>query len=175
MTTLEIIAKLSILGICVILILVWFVYAFLITFNSAPFLPSSGKKVRKALGLAGINNKTRFIDIGSGDGRVVLHAAKLGAELASGVEINPYLSLLSRCILWLNGRRNAQILQANMFKLDYSSYNVIYAYLLPATMNKLLPIIKQQVKPGTVVISNTFKFADKTPEQVVDNIYLYRF
>jgi SAM-dependent methyltransferase len=165
---------LSVTCICTFLLLLWFYYAFIVTFNSAPYLPSGRKTVKEALTAAGVNENTNFLDIGSGDGRVVLLASKIGAKSSTGIEINPFLSLFSKLVLKIGQAKKAQIIQGDMFKLNYADYDVIYTYLLIDTMNNLLPLIRKSAKPGTIIVSNTFKFKELTPIQTIGKINIYR-
>lgn len=140
---------------------------------SAPYVPSNRRKVEKLLRELDVQDKT-FVDIGSGDGCIVRTAAKLGAQ-ATGVEINPYLSIYSKVRnIFSKHKSNIHYLQKSFFNVDLSSYDVIYIYLYPGLMERLEEKIFSELKPGGIVISNTFVFKDRVEKEVVDkqfNIY----
>jgi len=140
---------------------------------SAPYVPSNRRKVEEALKELKIKGRT-FIDLGSGDGCIVRTASKLGA-ISTGVEINPYLSIYSKVRnIFSKDKRNIQYLQKSFFNVDLSKYDVIYVYLYPGLMERLEDKIFSELKPGGLVISNTFVFKNRPERGVVDkqfNIY----
>lgn len=162
------------LTLCLGLLIGWYIYVFVITFNSAPFLPSRRKDIHTVFENLKLGKKDRFIDVGSGDGRIVLAALKSGAGHAVGLELNPFLSLWSRIYLLAIGYRNFEIINGNMFKYDFSSYNVVYLYLLPKSVQKLVPQIWQQLKPESLLITNTFAYKDLRPIKTVGKISIYK-
>lgn len=157
--------------VCTALLILWFYYAFLVTYNSAPYFPSLGKDSGRALKKY-LKKSDNFLDVGCGDGRILLQALTQGAHV-TGIDINPFMSWVSRLNLLLH-RKTGKVIQANMYTYDYSNYDVIYAYLLIDTMNKVLPIISKTAKPGTIIIANTFKFKDLEPIDKIGKIAVYR-
>lgn len=165
--------QLCTITLCLALLLCWYLYIFVITFNSAPFLPSRQREISVVFANLKLSSRHQFIDVGSGDGRVVLSALKAGAGMASGIEINPFLTIWSRIQLWIRGYRNFRIINTSMYKFDYSSYNIVYLYLLPKTVQKIAPQIWSQLKPGSILITNTFSYKDLRPSQIVGKISIY--
>jgi hypothetical protein len=111
------------------------------------------------------------MDLGSGDGRTVITAAKRGAT-AMGVEYNPDMVALSKAAAQKAGVADkATFVQADLFKTDLSKATVITMFLLPSINMQLRPNILN-LKPGTRIVSNTFTMedweADQT-ESVTDN------
>lgn len=106
-------------------------------------------------------------DLGSGDGRSVIEAAKRGAD-AHGVEYNPDMVNLSRENAAKAGvSANATFHQADLFQFDFSKANVITLYLLTSLNARLRPIILK-MQPGTRVASNSFDMGDWRPDQTVN-------
>lgn len=156
-----------------VLLIVWFYYAFPRTFSSAPYVPSMLKDFDEVLKEIAIEGKD-FIDLGAGDGKVVFRAAKFGARSAVAIEINPFLTLVARLRKLIMRNHNVQVVQEDLFKHPLEQYAVIYTYLLPKTMLKVWPLIKDQCKPGTILISNTFPYSQIKPYSKIGKFYLYR-
>lgn len=89
-------------------------------------------------------------DLGSGDGRVLVEAAKRGAKPV-GVEMNPFLVLLCRL-------KKLNVRWQNLWNADISEAQVVFVYLLPHHMNKLERKLKKELKPGSLIVSNSFIF-----------------
>lgn len=108
------------------------------------------------MGLGGVKQGTIFFDLGSGDGRMIVKAASLGAS-AIGVEINPFLIWYSQTAIKKKGlQNNAKIIQEDFFKIDLSSADVVFTYLLPSLMKELSQKFYNELKPGAKIISQGF-------------------
>jgi hypothetical protein len=123
------------------------------------WVPTPQLLVEKMLDLAKITPKDFLMDLGSGDGRTVITAAKRGTN-AIGIEYNPDMVGLSR----RNAEREgvidkAQFVQADLFETDLSKATVITMFLLPDINISLRPKLLD-LKPGTRVVSNTFTMED---------------
>jgi precorrin-6B methylase 2 len=119
------------------------------------WVPTSQVLVDKMLDMAKVTPADYVIDLGSGDGRTVITAAKRGAR-ALGVEYNPDMVELSRrnaAVAGVTG--SATFIKADLFETDFSKATVITMFLLPEINLKLRPTILK-LKPGTRVVSNTF-------------------
>jgi SAM-dependent methyltransferase len=147
--------------------------------TSATFEPTSGQAgkdvvwvptpqvlVDKMLDMARVTPADFVMDLGSGDGRTVITAAKRGAR-ALGVEYNPDMVELSRRNAAREGvAARASFVKADLFETDFSKATVITMFLLPDINLKLRPKILG-LKPGTRVVSNSFTMDDwKTDETV---------
>ena len=138
----------------------------------APYKPSVGQEgkdvvwvptpqalVDKMLDMAKVTRNDFVMDLGSGDGRTVITAAKRGAR-AVGIEYNPEMVELSKQNAAKEGVSNrAQFMKADLFKTDLSKADVITMFLLPDINLKLRPKILD-LKPGTRVVSNTFTMGE---------------
>src|SRR5215510_7675262 len=134
------------------------------------WVPTPQALVDKMLDMAKLTPGDFLMDLGSGDGRTVITAAKRGAR-ALGIEYNPDMVALSRANAEKAGvSSRAQFEKADLFETDFSKANVITMFLLPDINLKLRPKILD-LKPGTRIVSNTFTMgewkADET--QTVDN------
>ena len=127
------------------------------------WVPSPNELVAKMLDVADVNENDFLIDLGSGDGRTVIAAARLGAR-ALGIEYNPEMVQLSRKKAedaGLSGR--AAFIQADLFEYDLSEATVITMFLLPEINLKLRPELLD-LKPGTRIVSNTFTMGSWEPD-----------
>ncbi len=144
----------------VVLITVSFVLG---VFLGGPFIPTHERKVGKMLKLAKLKKGEKVVDLGAGDGRFVIAAAKLGFE-AVGVEINPFQVWWCRFRIRLAGLSGrAKILRGNIFTYDLRDADVVVCYLFPETNKKLQPKLKRELKKGARVLTNTFSFHGWTP------------
>jgi precorrin-6B methylase 2 len=131
------------------------------------WVPTPQAVVDKMLDMAKVTARDFVIDLGSGDGRTVITAAKRGAR-ALGIEYNPEMVELSKRNAEKEGvAGRASFVKADLFETDFSKATVISMFLLPEINLKLRPKILR-LKPGTRVVSNTFTMgewlADETAE-----------
>ena len=119
------------------------------------WVPTSEALVKKMLDMAKVTPRDFVMDLGSGDGRTVIAAAKRGAR-AVGIEYEPGMVELSRKNAQKEGvAGRATFMQADLFETDFSRATVITMFLLPEINLKLRPKILR-LRPGTRVVSNTF-------------------
>ena len=131
------------------------------------WIPSPQALVDRMLNMAGATPADYLIDLGSGDGRTVITAAKRGIK-ALGVEYNPEMVALSRRAAAEAGVTDkATFVHGDIFETDFSQATVLTLFLLPHLNLKLRPTILN-MKPGTRVVSNTFTMEDWTPDQSID-------
>ncbi|MBM3781786.1 MAG: methyltransferase domain-containing protein [Acidobacteria bacterium] len=127
------------------------------------WVPTPPALLDTMLSLAGVTPEDVVVDLGSGDGRAVIAAARLGAR-AIGVEFNPELVTLSRQAAADAGMQDrASFVQGDMFEADISQATVFALYLLPENLDRLLPRL-QSLRPGTRIVANTFGFTDWDPD-----------
>lgn len=141
-----------------LLIAGFFLFLCLSFMTGGPFVPSSKRAVEAMIKLADLQTNQTVIDLGSGDGRVLFAAAKAGVN-AIGIEINPYLVLYTRIRALLGPYRGRiTVLWRNLWKADLSSADVVFVYLIPWRMEDLAEKLEDELKPGALVISNSFIF-----------------
>ena len=119
------------------------------------WVPSPPQMVDKMMEVAKVTPSDYVIDLGSGDGRNVIAAAKLGAR-AVGVEYNPDMVTLSRRLAKEAGVGDkAVFIQGDMYEADISKATVMALFLLPVNLNKLAPKFLD-LAPGSRIVANTF-------------------
>jgi SAM-dependent methyltransferase len=127
------------------------------------WVPTPESLVEKMLDLAQVTSDDFLIDLGSGDGRTVIAAAKRGTR-AHGIEYNPEMVELSRRNAASEGVSDkATFARADLFESDFSRATVITMFLLPQINLKLRPKILE-LKPGTRIVSNSFTMGDWEPD-----------
>jgi len=131
------------------------------------WVPSPQELVDKMLDMAKVTPQDYLMDLGSGDGRTVVTAAKRGVR-ALGVEFNPDMVALSKRNAAKAGVSDkASFIEADIFRTDLSHATVITLFLLTDLNLKLRPTILT-LKPGTRIVSNTFRMGDWEPEETVE-------
>jgi hypothetical protein len=134
--------------------------------KNVPWIATPQILVDKMLNLAKITPADFLIDLGSGDGRTVISAARRGTR-SLGVEYNPGLVKLSKENAEKEGvAKLAQFVEADIFEFDFSKATVISMFLLPEINMKLRPKLLD-MKPGTQIITNTFTMQEWHYDDVV--------
>ncbi len=134
----------------------------------APYYPTPESVAEKMLETAGLKKGEKMFDLGSGDGRIVILAArKFGAD-ATGVEFDADLHRQSSAkIKSLGLDKTARIIHGDIMLQDYSSADVITVYLLPLSNDKVRPLLEKQLKKGTRIIAHDFEFSGWNPEKTI--------
>lgn len=132
--------------------------------------PTPDEIVERALDLADVRPGIRFLDLGCGDGRVLVAAARRGAEVR-GMEINPRLAELARAKLQAAGVAGRVDL-GDMFSSSIDA-DVVYAYLTPVTLSRLREELAR-ARPGTRIVTPRYEIAGWKPASVGGGSYLYR-
>jgi len=128
------------------------------------WVPTPQVMAEKVLDMAKVTPKDYVIDLGSGDGRTVITAAKRGAR-ALGIEYNPDMVELSKRNAANEGVSDkANFVKADLFESDFSQATVITMFLLPEINLKLRPRILD-LKPGTRIVSNSFTMGEWTADE----------
>jgi precorrin-6B methylase 2 len=127
------------------------------------WVPTSQALLKKMLDMARVTPKDFVMDLGSGDGRTVIEAARRGAR-ALGIEYDADMVALSRANAEKAGvSRRARFRKADLFETDFSEATVITMFLLPSINLKLRPALLG-LKPGTRIVSNTFTMDEWAPD-----------
>ena len=128
------------------------------------WVPTPNELIRKMLDMAKLTPSDVHFDLGSGDGRTVIAAAKRGTK-AVGVEYNPDMVELSKRAAQKEGvTARAEFIRGDIFETDFSKATVLTLYLLPSLNLKLRPTILN-MKPGTRVVSHAFTMGDWPADQ----------
>ncbi len=133
----------------------------------APYYPTPETIVEKMLQLGGLKAGEKMFDLGSGDGRIVIMAARKFHADAVGIELDKDLWKLSMDqIRKLGLQKTARIVNGDLLKQDYSSADLITVYLLSGFIDKVQPVLDRQLKKGARVVAHDFEFRNWTPEKV---------
>ena len=132
----------------------------------APFVPTIMEVAEGMLKLAKVTKEDVVYDLGSGDGRIVIMAAKKFGARGVGVDIDPRLVEKSR----ENARKagveeRVRFVEQDLFEADISEATVVTLYLLPAVNLRLRPKLLRELKPGARVVSNNFDMGDWEPDR----------
>lgn len=130
----------------------------------APFVPISQKDLAVIFNRLKVKGSDVFVDLGSGDGRVVRSAAQILNIPSIGVEINPFLVAYSQIVSRLKKDYQAQFVLQNLYNFPLANKTIIFMYLYPKTVKNLSEKIQKECLKGTRVVSVTFaihKWKDK--------------
>lgn len=141
-------------------------------FKGAPFVPSSKKQILGMIKLAQIKQGDIAYDLGSGSGSVLFEAAKYGAD-ARGIEISPLLVWFTRCKAKWQNVSNILVVRKDFRETPLSDADIVFLYLWPKTNARLCKKLKEELKPGTRIISNSFVIEGLIPETKEGDIYRY--
>jgi protein-L-isoaspartate O-methyltransferase len=151
----------------------------------APYYPTPETIVEKMLQLGGLKAGEKMFDLGSGDGRIVIMAAQKYHADATGIEFDKDLwKQSSDRIKSLGLSKAARVINGDILRQDVSSAALVTVYLLPASNEKVRPMLEKQLKKGTRVVAHDFEIAGWEPDEVQQveddgegrshTLYLYR-
>jgi hypothetical protein len=136
--------------------------------DAGPYVPSPQSVVADMLRYADVTEKDFLIDLGSGDGRIVLTAAKVFGARGFGVEIKDDLVVRSNEAAKKEGLADrVKFIKQDLFKTDMSMATVITMYLLPDTVNLLKDKFLAELRPGTRIVSHDYPLTGWIPEKYV--------
>lgn len=141
--------------------------------HGAPYLPTLKAQVAAALELADLKPGDTVIELGCGDGRVLLAAARAGIN-SIGYELNPLMFLVS----WLRTlpyRQQVKVIWGDFWRQDWPAVDAIYVFLLPRLMPRLDKKITSEKFGSTKVVSFAFKFPKRKAVAEKKGVFLYDF
>lgn len=142
--------------------------------GGVPYVSTDKTRVKQIIKLANIKKGEKAVDLGSGDGRIVIALAQGGAE-AHGFELNLFYVLLSRYKIDKAGLRGKAFIHwKNFFTADLSPYDVITSYGVSYIMNKLEKKLKKEVKSTARVITTSYSFKTWKYSRRVEYVFLYK-
>lgn len=137
--------------------------------KDVPYVPTPQSVVDKMLELAAVTKDDVVYDLGSGDGRIVITAAKKYGVRGVGVDIDPERIKEANANAVLAGVSDrVKFLEQDLFKTDLKEATVVTLYLLPDVNLRLRSKLWQELKPGTRVVSHAFDMGDWAPQQRVE-------
>ena len=150
-----------------LLLLLIFLFSFCLYYllknKLAIFFPSSKKMIDVVIELADIKKNDVLYDLGSGDGRILIEAAKKGIKVI-GIEKNRFLNWVAR--RKIRKFKNVKIIQGDIFKQNLSKATIIVAYLSRKVTHELQKKIEKEVKKGTRIILIDHTFIDWKPIRI---------
>lgn len=141
----------------------------------APWWRTSDKIAQKTCELAQVKKGDVIFELGSGDAQTLITAVKQFQAEGVGIEIDPFRSAVSKLRIKAGGlSKKIKIIRGNFFDQDLSKADVVFVYLVPKTLDKLLPKFRKELKKGTKIVS--YKYAMKIQEKHFDKkaeLFLY--
>ena len=133
----------------------------------ATWNPISRKDLKRALDFCDAKAGERIIDLGSGDGRVLITAAKDYGLVGTGIEIDPIKVWLANLRVRFAGVQDkVKIVRANVFDTDYREADILFIYLTHQALDKLFPDILDQLKPNAKILCYRFCIQGMTPDKI---------
>lgn len=137
--------------------------------SGGPYVPTPQRVVDAMLAVANVSDRDYVIDLGSGDGRIVITAAQKFGARGKGYDIDGALVDRSTAnARKLNLGERVSFERRDVMEADLSGATVITLYLLPAMMLELRAKLMRELKPGTRIVSHDFDFGDWQPERTIN-------
>lgn len=132
----------------------------------APFVTTPPDVVQRMLDLAAVGPADVVVDLGSGDGRIIMEAARKFGARGIGIELDPALVQKSRELArQANLADRVSIVQGDVLQADISAASVVTAYLLPSLIGRLQPRFLDELAPGTRIVSHAFSMPGWKPDR----------
>jgi len=161
------------LSVLIIGVAVWVLWPILI---GAQWIPTPKDVVRKMLSFADVGPQDTLIDLGSGDGRIILLAAQEFGASAFGIEADPLRVLITRVRIRLKGLEDqVEVIWGNFFKSDFRAASVVTIYQSTEINKKLKQQLEEQLHPGARVVTYSFIFEGWEPVKVDESTKLYLY
>lgn len=139
----------------------------------APYLPSLSDHQKNAFKLLNLKKGQTVLELGVGDGRVAIYAARKGLKVV-GYELNPVLCMLAKIRTW-KYRKNVQIIWGNFWHKKWPKSDAIYVFLLPKYMNKLHDKCLAYKSKPLLVASVAFEIEDYSHFKYEHGVFLYKY
>ena len=139
-----------------------------VALTGGPYVPTPPRVVEEMLRVADVTNRDFVIDLGSGDGRIVITAAQKHGARGRGYDIDRELVVRSNAAARKLGlEQKVGFVEEDVLKADIREATVVTLYLLPAMMHELRAKLLRELKPGTRIVSHDFDFGDWKPDHSV--------
>jgi SAM-dependent methyltransferase len=160
----------------VLLVWLFFLLVFvsfgLIVFVGAPYVPTKQKDLDNIFASLKLKKGAKVVDLGSGDGRVLIAATKSGYE-AVGYELNPILVFLTK--LRIRKIPRAEIKLSNYWGADLADYQLVFIFSAQPFMNRLAAKLKKELKKGSIVVSYGFRLPGQKSTRAIGAANVYKF
>jgi SAM-dependent methyltransferase len=156
--------------------LIMILWVYLPVLWGAPWVPGSLRVIDRMLELAEVKPGQTVVDLGAGDGRVVIMAARIYKAKAVGVEIDPLRwTIANLWIILLGLRGKAEVRLGDMRRFSVAGADVVTLYLLQGTNQMLKESLARSLRPGAKVVSHTFSMSGWTPAVIDEKhgIFVY--
>lgn len=142
----------------------------IVIFFGAPYVPTLKTQRRQALKMLGLKKNQLLVELGAGDGIMLVEAGRLGIK-ATGYELNPVLVLIGK--VRLRQYKDVNIKWSNFWKADISEADGVYVFLITRFMPKLERKLQSEGKPGLRIVSYTFALPNMEPKKSMLGLFLY--
>ncbi len=133
------------------------------------YLPTPQPVVDAMLRLAGVTRRDVVYDLGSGDGRIPIAAARAYGARSVGIELDARLIERARCNAREAGMEHlVEFRQEDLFNTELRDATVVTLFLFPEMNRRLLPKLRAELRPGTRIVSHRFGLGDWTPERTIE-------
>ncbi len=164
-----------IISVIVLILLLATLFVIVLSFRNAPYYPTNDARLQAMLELLDIQPDDIAVDLGSGDGRIVIAMALAGAKESHGYEINPWLVLWTKWQIRrykLHGKAFAH--WKSLWNVDLRRFTVVALYILTHVMPELETKLKKDLPAGARVASNAFQFPTWSVAKEKESVRLYR-
>lgn len=131
-----------------------------------PYVPTEWSVIHKMIAAAELKDGQKVIDLGCGDGRLLMASMEDKNVRATGVEINRFISWLARFRIWSRGLK-ANIVRGNFFKVSLRDTDVVFCYLFPKVMLRLEPKFSEELQNGSRIVSYCFPIKAWRPTKII--------
>ena len=144
--------------------------------KSAPWDPTPTRAVRRMLEMADLKKGEKLYDLGCGDGRIIIIAAKYYRANAVGIELDPLRYFITKIRIKRNGLKNARAVRENLFNTDLTDADVVTMFLHQSVNNRMKNKLIKELKDGARVVSHIWTFDGWKPDEIdkKNRVYLYR-
>ena len=122
-----------------------------------PFVPTRQKSLSKIFANLKVKKNDVFYDLGCGDGRLAFYIANKYKIKAVGIELNPLLSFYSKMKKKLTKNTQVEFYRQDIFKTSFKPASIIYLFLFPKIVDRLVPKFLKECKKGTIIVSHGFQ------------------
>lgn len=169
----EILTSISI-GVITFVIVAFVIFTFVNMLAPAPFVPTFKKTAKEMIKQAKLKPADIVYDLGCGDGKLIFMADKEGIKKGVGYELNPFLTFYAKAKSLFLRKKNLKFYVKSLWSADLKDCDKLFVYLMPPMMKKLESKVISEMKPGAMIISNSFGFPNLKPVHENKNVKVYK-